>query len=65
MVISNKILMDVRFLPGLILFVLRFHGASAFGEEIPAGRTPVPENVKPANEAISADESYVDRTRLF
>ena len=55
----------MRFLPGMILLVLCIHGASAFGEEIPAGQTPVPENVKPANEAVAADESYVDRTHAY
>jgi len=55
----------VRFLSGLILLVLAFHGASAFGEEIPTGQPPVPENVNPAKEAISADEGHIDRSHAF
>lgn len=55
----------VRFLSGVILLVLAFHGASAFGEEIPAGQPPVPESVNPAREATSADEGYIDRSHAF
>jgi hypothetical protein len=55
----------VRFLPGVILLVLCFYGVSAFGEEVPGGQPPVPENVKPANEALSADNSYVDRSHAY
>jgi hypothetical protein len=55
----------VRFLPGLILLVFCFYGVSAFGEEIPAGQPPAPDNVVPAKEAISADEGYVDRSHAL
>jgi len=55
----------VRFLPGLILLVLCFNGVSAFGEENPGGQPSAPVNVKPANEALAADESYVDRSHDY
>ena len=55
----------MRFLPGLILLVFGFYGVSAFGEEIPAGHPPVPDNVMPAKRAISAKEGYVDRSHAF
>jgi hypothetical protein len=55
----------VRFLPGLIVLVLGFYGVSVFGEEIPTGQTPVPENVTPAKGAISADEGYIDRSHAY
>ena len=42
----------LRFLPGLIVLVFGFYGVSAFGEEIPAGQAPVPDNVAPAAVAI-------------
>jgi hypothetical protein len=55
----------VRFLPGLIILVLGFYGVSAFGEEIPIGQPPVPENVKPAKGAIAADEGYIDKSHTY
>ena len=55
----------MRFHPGLILLVLCFHGVSAFGEEVPGGQPPVPEIVQPTNEALSADEGYVDRSHAY
>src|SRR5512132_330384 len=56
----------MRFLPGFILLVFCFYGASsAFGEEIPAGHSPVPDNVMPAKVASSAKEGYVDRSHAF
>ncbi len=55
----------MRFLPGLFVLVLGFYGVSVFGEEIPTGQTPVPENVTPANRAISADEGYIDRSHAY
>ncbi|OYV96673.1 MAG: hypothetical protein B7Z62_07775 [Deltaproteobacteria bacterium 37-65-8] len=61
----GKRMVAVRFLPGLILLVLAFHGVSAFGEEIPAVQPPVPEIVKPENEAIFSDNGYVDRFHEF
>ncbi|KRT72219.1 MAG: hypothetical protein XU12_C0023G0007 [Deltaproteobacteria bacterium CSP1-8] len=51
-----------RFIPGLIILVLGFNWVSAFGEEVPTGQPPVPEDVKPANGAISAEEGYIDRS---
>jgi hypothetical protein len=60
-----KRMVAVRFVPGLILLVLGFHGISAFGEEILPGQPPVPENVKPAKEAISADEGYIDQSHAY
>jgi len=44
----------VRFLPGLILLVFGFYGASAFGEEIPAGAPPLPvlDNIMPAPDNV-------------
>ena len=39
----------MRFLSGLMILLLGFYGVSAFGEEIPAGQPPVPDNVPPAN----------------
>jgi len=55
----------MRFLPGLILLVFCFFGVSAFGEEIPAGQLPVPDNVMPAKEAISDNVGYVDRSHAY
>jgi hypothetical protein len=55
----------VRFLPGLIILVLGFHGVSVFGEEIPTGQPPVPENVMPAKGAIAADNGYIDRSHDY
>lgn len=60
-----KRVITVRFLPVWILLVLGCSGVSAFGEEIPPGHPPVPENVKPAKEAISADDGYVDRSHSY
>lgn len=60
-----KRMVFVRFLPGLILLVLGFPWASAFGEEIPPGQPPVPENVRPAKAALSANEGYIDRSHAF
>jgi len=60
-----KRMVAVRFLPGLILLVLGFNWVSAFGEEIPTGQPPVPENVKPAKGAISANEGYIDRSQAY
>jgi hypothetical protein len=54
-----------RFLPGLIILVLGFHCLSAFGEEVPTGQPPVPENVKPANGAISANKGYIDSSYAY
>jgi hypothetical protein len=58
-------MVGVRFLPGLILLVLCFNGVSAFGEENPGGQPSAPVNVKPANEALAADESYIDRSHDY
>lgn len=55
----------VRFLPGLNILVLGLIWGSAFGEEIPTGPPPVPDNVKPAKEAISVEEGYVDRSHAY
>ena len=55
----------VRFLPGLIILVLGFYGVSAFGEEIPTGQPPVPENVEPAKAAIAADNGFIDRSHAY
>ena len=55
----------VRFLPGTIILVLSFHCLSAFGEEIPIGQPPVPEDVKPENGAISANEGYIDSSHAY
>ncbi len=55
----------VRFLPGLIILVLGLYRISAFGEEIPAGQPPVPDNVTPAKGAISANDGYVDRSQAY
>ena len=55
----------LRFLPGLIVLVFGFYGVSAFGEEIPAGQAPVPDNVVPAKGAIAANEGYVDKSHAF
>jgi hypothetical protein len=55
----------VGFLPGLIILFLGFYRGSAFGEEIPTGQPPVPEDVKPAKGAISANEGYIDRSHFY
>ena len=55
----------MRFLPGLIILVLGFYGVSAFGEEIPTGQPPVPENLKPATGAIPAIAGYIDRSHDY
>ena len=55
----------VRFLPGTIILVLSVHCLSAFGEEIPIGQTPVPEDVKPEKNAISANEGYIDSSHAY
>ena len=60
-----KRMATVRFLPGTIILVLSFHCLSAFGEEIPTGQPPVPEDVKPAKEAISANEGYIDSSHTY
>ncbi|MBE0568245.1 MAG: hypothetical protein IH577_01025 [Deltaproteobacteria bacterium] len=60
-----KRMVTVRFLPGLILLALGFHGVSAFGEEIPPGQPPVPENVKPAEGSTPADDGYIDRSHSY
>ena len=55
----------VRFIPGLIVLVLGFHWVAAFGEEIPPGQPPVPENVRPAKGALSANEGFIDRSHGY
>jgi len=55
----------VRFLPGLIILVFGFHWVSAFGEEVPTGQPPVPEDVKPAKSAISAEEGHIDSSHAY
>jgi len=60
-----KGMVAVRFLPGLMILVLGFYGASAFCEEIPTGQPPVPEIAAPATGAIDADEGYIDRTHTY
>ena len=55
----------VRFLPGTIILVLSVHCLSAFGEEIPIGQPPVPEDVKPEKNAISANEGYIDSSHAY
>lgn len=50
----------MSFLPGLILLVFGFYGASAFGEEIPITQPLVPDNVLPAKVAVSTDNGYTD-----
>jgi hypothetical protein len=62
----------MRFLPGLMILVLGFHCVSAFGDEIPTGRPPVPDNVAPApdnvtpaKEAVSPNEGYIDRSHAY
>jgi hypothetical protein len=62
---SDKRMVTVRFLPGLILLALGFYGVSAFGEEIPPGQPPVPENVKPAEGSNPADDGYIDRSHSY
>ena len=37
-----KGMVDVRFLPGLMILVLGLYGVSAFCEVIPTGQPPVP-----------------------
>ena len=61
----DKRMKFVRFLPGLILLVLAFPWTSAIGEEIPPGQPPVPENVQPAKGALSANESFIDRSHAY
>ena len=61
----HKWLVTFRFLSGLILLLVVFHGLPAFGEEIPDGQPRVPETVKPAKEAISAQDGYVDRSHAY
>ena len=65
MVALDKKMLAVCFLPGLIILAMCFHGASAFGEEIPTGQPPVPENVEPAKVAISANEGYIDSSHAY
>src|SRR5512132_3099839 len=60
-----KRMVAVRFLPGLIILVLGFCCVSAFGEEIPTGQPPVPENVEPPKGAISANEGFFDRSHTY
>ena len=45
--------------------LLSVHCLSAFGEEIPIGQTPVPEDVKPEKNAISANEGYIDSSHAY
>jgi hypothetical protein len=59
-----KRIATVRFLPGMIILVLGINWGSAFGEEIPTA-PPVPEYVKPAKEAVSAKEGYIDRSHTY
>jgi hypothetical protein len=61
----DKRMAFVRFLPGLILLVLAFPWGFAFGEEIPPGQPPVPENVQPAKGALSANEGFIDRSHAY
>lgn len=60
-----KRMVFVRFLPGMIVLVLAFHWVSAFGGEIPPGQPPVPENIRPAKVAPSANEGFIDRSHAF
>ena len=60
-----KRMVFVRFLPGLILLVLGFPWASAFGEEIPPGQPPVPENVRPAKAALPSNQGFIDRSHDY
>ena len=55
----------MRFLSGLMILLLGFYGVSAFGEEIPAGQTPVPDNVLPATVAAPPQDGYIDRSHAF
>src|SRR5512140_3390309 len=48
-----------------MILALCFYGGSAFGEEIPVGQPPVPENVTPAMAAIPAKEGYIDRSHAY
>jgi len=50
---------------GLMILVLTFYGVPAFGEEIPTGQPPVPENVKPATVAAPAHDGTIDRSHAF
>jgi hypothetical protein len=49
----------------LVVLVLGFYGVSAFGEESITGQPPVPEIVKPAKEAVSAKEGFIDRSHAY
>ncbi len=55
----------MRFLSGLVILVFSFCRIAAFGEEIPPGKSPVQETVKPANAALSADNNYIDRSHDY
>jgi hypothetical protein len=48
-----------------MVLLLCFLGVSAFGEEIPVGQTPVPDNVLPATVAASPQDGYIDRSHAF
>ena len=43
----------------------RLYGVSAFGEEIPAGQPPVPENVTSATVTTPAQDGYIDRSHAY
>jgi hypothetical protein len=60
-----KRMAGLRLLPGLIVLVLGLNLVSAFGEEIPPGQPPVPENVQPAKSALSANEGFIDRSHAY
>jgi len=60
-----KSIATVQFFSGLVILVLGFYGVSAFGEESITGQPPVPENVKPAKEAVSAKEGFIDRSHAY
>ncbi len=55
----------MRFLPWLMILILPFYAISAFGEEIPIGQPPVPDNVTPALGATPVNEGYIDRSHAF
>jgi hypothetical protein len=55
----------VRFLPGLSLLVLVLCGVPAFGEDLPAGQPPVPENARPATGIPPAHKGYIDRSHDY
>ena len=55
----------MRFLRGLTILIIGFYGVSAFGEEIPAGQPPVPDNVTPATVTTPAQDGYIDRSHAY